>query len=230
MSKLPFATFAQKLASNPRLIAEEEEATLRELLALHSQGMLDPELVEDVEQVIQTIPLAVSIWREFQASEEQLKTGAGQAWLESAGRGILKNVLAARAGNALEKTANMPVVQAPLSALLASLQDLISELFVSRASLARASGREGMKRTTKDGETRILLESDSAGRQWLYVTSKNREFAGRSFQVEVEPTQVQLSFSEATPGVYEAHVRVSAELAAAFASGAELKLIPVPLS
>ena len=75
-----------------------------------------------------------------------------------------------------------------------------------------------------------VLKSGSAGRLWLQVTSTADEFAGKTFQVGAQPTPALLSFSEVAPGVHDACVCVSDELAAALSGGAELKLTPFPHS
>lgn len=102
MKNTDFTALARRLASNPNYIAEEEEATLRELLAIHSVGMLDPEMIKEMESVIQTSPLAASIWREFQTSEEDLKTDAGQAWLEKSREEFIAKLPFPRAANIKE--------------------------------------------------------------------------------------------------------------------------------
>lgn len=222
---------AAQLRANPSLFEEMDDSLLGELVFHYAEGELDADDAAEVAVLLQTDPKAKAIYQRIEAADRFTASPAGNAWLENLRAHMLPPCMAASvpADKAAEASIKATTHET-LAAILASLRDAISELFVSRASLATASGREGMKRTTKDGETRILLKPDSAGRQWLYVTSTKREFAGRSFQVEVEPTQALLSFSEATPGVYDAHACISDELAAALSSGAELKLIPVPLS
>ena len=229
MNSKEIQSLAKRLAANPNFIREVEEDTIHDLLLDYTAGLLDPNVEQEVRELIANDPLVAMIWKNFNAVDIRLRSPDGQRWMEEAGERILSNVLASRA-NEVVRTSAKPTRKEPKIHVLSSLRDSICELFLSRASLATASGNEGMERTLKDGKTRIVLKPDSAGRLWLQVTSTAEEFAGKTFQVGVQPTPALLSFSEVSPGVHDACVCVSDELAAALTSGAELKLTPFPQS
>lgn len=111
---------------------------------------------------------------------------------------------------------------------LKTLGAAITDLFTFRATLATASGEEGLKRKLADGQTQITVHSDSAGRLWLRVTSTAQEFRNGSFKLDIEPAASVLIFTEVEPGLYSARVCVTDEVAAALGKGAIPKLTPLP--
>jgi hypothetical protein len=209
---------AKELAGNPSLFGATKEAMLAELITAYVNGALSHEDAAEVEALLKSNDRAKTIHANILAVKRYLASEAGKQWL--------KSPLPISSSNEVE-TAAANVAEQPLGTItqhLAILAKAITDLFHFRATLATASGDEGLVRTLDDGQTRIALKSDSAGRLWLRVTSKVRT---GSFKFDVEPAPPILTFSEIEPGLYSARICVDAELAAALEKGVP-KLTPLP--
>jgi|ERR1035438_8282589 hypothetical protein len=211
MNSKEIQSLTKKLAANPNFLREVEEETMHDLLLDYTAGLLDPDVEQEVRELITSDPVAAAIWKNFNESGARLQSPEGQQWMEESGQRILSNVL-------------KEIPPEPKPPFFETLARAITELFAFRATLATASGDEGLIRTLDDGQTRIALKSDSAGRLWLRVTSKVRT---GSFKFDVEPAAPILTFSEIEPGLYSARICVDAELAAALEKGVP-KLTPLP--
>ncbi len=182
-------------------------------------GALSHEDAAEVEALLKSNDRAKTIHANILAVKRYLASEAGKQWL--------KTPLPISSSHEAETAdANVVEQQPPPTPtpFLETLADAITKLFTFRATLATASGDEGLIRTLDDGQTRIALKSDSAGRLWLRVTSKVRT---GSFKFDVEPAAPILTFSEIEPGLYSARICVDAELAAALEKGVP-KLTPLP--
>jgi hypothetical protein len=199
---------------------------MRDLLLDHSVGLLAPAIAAQAEALIQNDPLAASIWAEFQLIDEHLKTDTGKQWLGSTPDSWssqatqTKPLPAAEIGHAISDTFNR---------CLETLSAAIADLFTFRATLATASGEEGLEKLI-DEKTLVEVKPDSAGRLWLQVTSKDERFRNGVFKFEVEDVPSVLRFAEVKPGVYSAQVCVDPEVAEKLAQGAKPHFIPAESS
>jgi anti-sigma factor RsiW len=234
MNSKEIQSLTKRLAANPNCICETEEKAVRDLLLDYTAGLLDPDVEQEVRELIANDPVVAMIWKEFNEIDTRVRSPEGQQWMEEAGERILSNVLSEIPQEAKSHTAHAAArfSSAPdfFTRHLETLAAAITELFTFRATLATASGEEGLERTLDDGQTRIALKSDSAGRLWLRVTSTAAAYRNGSFKFDVEPAAPVLTFSELEPGLYSARVLVDAEVAAALTKGTVPKFTPLPPS
>ena len=202
---------AKQLADNPSLFDATKDEMLAEYITAYVNGTLSNEDAAEVEALLKRNARAKTIHANILAANQFLSSEAGKNWLQ-------QPVVRADAAPSI-----FAISSAGIGGL-ATLARTITDLFMFRATLATASGDEGLERTLDDGQTRIALKSDSAGRLWLRVTSKVRT---GSFKFDVEPPAPILRFSEIEPGLYSARICVDAELAAVLEKGVP-KLTPLP--
>jgi hypothetical protein len=231
MNTHAFDHLAQRLVKDPSFLSEAESMELRELLIDYTEGLLDDQSKREVESLIQTSSTAAAIYAEFASTDTFLSTPEGKTLVAKSNektRAKLDDIIGIPSRKAPLFTEVVHVVSDALNQCLDNLSAAIADLFTFRATLATASGEEGLKRKLADGKTQIAVHSDSAGRLWLRVTSTAEEFRKGSFKLDIEPAPSVLTFTEVEPGLFSARVCVDEEAAAKLAEGAVPKLTPLP--
>lgn len=206
---------AAQLKANPLFFQDMDDALLSELVLRYEEGDLATDDAAEVESLLRTNAKAKAIRQRLQEADRFIASNEGRTWLDNL------------ADQALPPKPKYRRDVSP-STLFEGLSEAITALFTFRATLATASGDEGLKRKLADGQTQIAVNSDSAGRLWLRVTSTAPEFRDGSFMFDVEPAPSVLKFSEIEPGLFSARVCVNADVAEALGKNAVLKLTPLP--
>jgi hypothetical protein len=221
MNSKEIQSLTKKLAANPNFLREVEEETMRDLLLDYTAGLLDPNVEQEVRELIVSDPVAAAMWKSFDEIDAHLRLPEGQQWTEEAGERILSNLL--REVPAEGKTQTTRVAAQPLSGspFFDSLSEWMGELF---AALARRSAfsdttDRSMVHKFASGPYRARLEQDAAGQWRLLVFTSDADAAKLKVRVEIEPEVPVVSFVAGEPGHFLAEVLVTEEMAQKLQTG-----------
>jgi hypothetical protein len=109
MNSEEIQALTKRIAANPNFIRETEEEAVQDILLHYSASLLDPNLEQEVRELIVSDPVVAAMWKNFNEIDARLRSPEGQQWSEEAGERILSNVLsekpniAKRFGEAVER-------------------------------------------------------------------------------------------------------------------------------
>jgi hypothetical protein len=221
MNSKEIQTLTKKLATNPNLLREVEEETMRDLLLDYTVGLLDPNVEQEVRELIVSDPVAAAIWKNFNEIDTHLRSPEGQQWTEEAGERILSNVLREGSREGKTQIGRVTAQSMPAPAFFDRLSEWMASLFLSLSRQDAFSEKTDGSVVHKfaSGPYRAHLERDAAGQWRLLVFTSDADAAKLKVRVEIEPEAPVVSFVAGEPGHFLAEVLVTEKMAQELKSG-----------